>query len=188
MSEKSTQNVVESSGIVKILSGVGDANTKFVLTDETGTHEYWGPVFSSRQRQGDLHGTPYWIDQIFVSADLNLNADEAFKAAYAAAQAGLKNDHPWHTLDSSQCGLAATLHMVGAAQPVQIEVTRMVTDADNPLDNKPRVNAVRAWQRQNMMTSFEVAEFDATSKMVCRAMGVVGPAVKDPDTLRSRKA
>jgi hypothetical protein len=81
------------------------------------------------------------------------------------------------------------LHVVGAANPVKIEVTRMVTDADRPLDlldPRPYVVAVSAWTDHDLMTSFETAEFDAAAKIFTRAMGVVGKKLDDPKALKSR--
>jgi hypothetical protein len=166
-----------------MMSGVGDHNTKLVFKNKNGVQEFWGPVFSSR-RQQDSCGTPYWIDQIYVSRDAN--SETAYKAAFASASKGLGNPNPWHTLDSSIAGLHATLHVVGA-EDVPIGVARMVTDPDKLNDEgRPYVLAVAAWETLNDMSAFEVADFDQTSRIVCRAAGVLGQRIEEPARLRDR--
>jgi hypothetical protein len=104
-----------------------------------------------------------------------------------AAKKALGTDKPWHTLDSSLCGLSATLHVVGAAQPVKIDVTRMISNADDPIEGRPSILAVSAWVDRNQMTDFEVADFNQTAKMVCRATGILGKLQPDPKLLKKSR-
>jgi len=170
------------SNQIQIQVAEGNPATKLVLKDQNGTHEYFGPVFSSKP-QTDPYGTPSWINQIFASE--NPVAQKAYDEAFAAAKKGLGTDQPWHTLDSSVCGLAATLHFVGAKDPVPVDVTRMVVDADHPIGDRPKVIAVAAWTSQDLMTSFEVADYDATAILVTRAKGK--GSLPDPKPLASRR-